>query len=784
MGHVVTIKLTGNLNQHGFQVLLDIAQEGQSPLLSEDGMLPANSELARSLEQWQYQYDQWLRPQSVEPHRSLKPYKIKYDGPLKSLDDCREAAQQLARAFRKWLQSSSFRDLERHLCRMLAVDDGIRIIIRSDDPYIHALPWHLWSFVEDYPKAEVALGAPRFQQTLNQAIASTLTSRVSILVVLGDRTNIDIDTDYQLLAQQPEADVTLLLEPTPSELAEHLYTRAWDILFFAGHSDTLAVGDGVLQLNANTTLTIEELKYGMKKAIANGLQLAIFNSCNGLGLAHDLAELQLPQMIVMRQAIPDQVAHQFLKYFLDAFAQGMSLYQAQRQAREQLQSLEQKFPCASWLPIIYQHPAKIPPSWHTLQQLSHPIPRPSPGPSLPLTRSTRWSGLIMIAIVSILLTSLLVGVRSLGLLQPSELHAFDQFVKLRANPYPDERIVVITIDSEDMAYQDRYNFGRRDGWSLSEQALGQLLQWFKSHPPRVIGLDMFHPFAFDQTMMDDLNAVNMVAVCEVGTAETPIENKTPPPGFEGKRLGFADFVMDYDGIIRRQLLLMAPGEMCQTSRAFSLQLTHRYLAAEGIEPIESSPNGDRYLAGKRFNRLQYNAGGYQLPAYDTNGYQILLNDRYSDPLTIPLRELLDENLDAQWARLLHDRIVMIGGDQPQQDRHQTARHSSTPGVILHAHMVSQLLDITLDGKSQLWWWPQWGEALWITLWAMVGGGLGWWVRSPWKLGFATAGTVLTIYGLCWLIFIQDGWVPLVPPIIALCITALAVKGILTTFKFS
>jgi hypothetical protein len=35
------------------------------------------------------------------------------------------------------------------------------------------------------------------------------------------------------------------------------------------------------------------------------------------------------------------------------------VYQAVRSAREQLQGLEDRYPCASWLPVICQNPAEI-----------------------------------------------------------------------------------------------------------------------------------------------------------------------------------------------------------------------------------------------------------------------------------------------------------------------------------------------------------------------------------------------------------------------------------------
>jgi WD40 repeat protein/energy-coupling factor transporter ATP-binding protein EcfA2 len=96
------------------------------------------------------------------------------------------------------------------------------------------------------------------------------------------------------------------------------------------------------------------------------LQLAIFNSCDGLGLALELEQLHIGQMIVMREPVPDQVAQSFLTYFLAEFAGGKSFYLAERKARLKLHGLEDNFPCASWLPAIFQNPAAVPPMWQDL----------------------------------------------------------------------------------------------------------------------------------------------------------------------------------------------------------------------------------------------------------------------------------------------------------------------------------------------------------------------------------------------------------------------------------
>ncbi|NEQ88072.1 MAG: hypothetical protein F6K26_51420, partial [Moorea sp. SIO2I5] len=54
-----------------------------------------------------------------------------------------------------------------------------------------------------------------------------------------------------------------------------------------------------LELNELERISIDDFEIAFGKAIAKGLQLAIFNSCDGLGLAQQLAKLNLPRSIVL-----------------------------------------------------------------------------------------------------------------------------------------------------------------------------------------------------------------------------------------------------------------------------------------------------------------------------------------------------------------------------------------------------------------------------------------------------------------------------------------------------
>ncbi len=161
--------------------------------------------------------------------------------------------------------------------------------------------------------------------------------------------------------------MTCLVEPARSQLNDALWSQPWDIFFFAGHSAS-TTSQQSLCISPSENLTLNELKYALKKATERGLKLSIFNACDGLQLIQALQDLDnLPPTIVMRYPVPDVVAQTLLKYFLTAFSQGIPLHQSVRDAREQLQGLESQFPFATWIPVLHQNLATPPLTWAILK---------------------------------------------------------------------------------------------------------------------------------------------------------------------------------------------------------------------------------------------------------------------------------------------------------------------------------------------------------------------------------------------------------------------------------
>jgi CHASE2 domain-containing sensor protein len=776
---VVLIAGAGSFDQ-GFPVTLQLGEEGRRPSLEITGRLPAAPEIPQFYRNWASAY------RRLGLRSRLEASVVQVTN-VSIIESCDSAAQVLRDRFNIWLASESFRAIREKLLEQLMPFDEVRLIIQTENIWLKRLPWHLWDFCDRYPKAEIALSVPVYEYVEQ---SPPLPTKVRILAILGNSTGINTQADRLLLEQLPNAQISFLVEPESQELTEELWKQDWDILFFAGHSSSQPNGEkGRIYLNQTDSLSIDQLKYALKQAVGRGLKIAIFNSCDGLGLARNLADLQIPQIIIMREPVPDRVCQEFLKYFLEAFARGESLYLAVREARERLQGLEDQFPCATWLPMICQNPAVMPPTWQALwqdQQETFPLLPKTPSsdadsPRLrPPTLSPRqifWYRLRAVFLISMVVTSIIMGVRQLGLLQPLELQAFDQLMQRRPAEAPDSRLLVVTVTEADI--QAQKNEPRRG--SLSDRSLAQLLEKLESYQPRVIGLDIYRDFPVG-TKYPDLakrlkQSDHLIAVCKVSNPETNDKGVSPPPEVSAERLGFSDVVTDPDGVLRRHLLALTPdpASPCTASYALSTHVAFQYLAGQGISP-KFNTDGYLQLGDTVFKPLEPRTGGYQ--NIDAWGHQVLLNYRfYRSPQNFARQVSLTQVLKGQLnPDAVKDRIVLIGVSAASAKDYFFTPYSTDrtfnqqmPGVVVQAQMVSQIVSAVLDQRPLLWVWPVWGEALWIWGWSLFGGLLCWRFQLLLRLGLVV-GTLFILYGLCFGLLIQGGWVPLVPSALALVST--------------
>jgi CHAT domain len=367
MGKIVLLDFVDSDFDNGFTVKLRIETEGDRIWIGDaKGRLPGCRNILVNYSDWQSRY-----LARVAPMRSG----VRIAGsvvPDASPQAIQAASQKLKRSLNDWLSSPSMFSIEREILHKLTdKSEEIRFIFQTEAPQLQQLPWHSWDIFRqpNYIKSEAGLYLPVGNQRTN-----VKREKVKVLAVfgkqegIGNATKIKTEKDWELLQKylsaKSNAELIRLDEPTLEELCEQIEAHCPQIFFFAGHSRSEEDGTvGLIELNHQESITIDNLETDLIEAVEQGLQLAIFNSCEGLAIARQLANIHVPNIIVMREPVPDEVAQKFLQRFLEAFAQGQPLHLAVRKAREKLNRLENKYPGATWLPMVFQNPAEPPLTW-------------------------------------------------------------------------------------------------------------------------------------------------------------------------------------------------------------------------------------------------------------------------------------------------------------------------------------------------------------------------------------------------------------------------------------
>lgn len=391
-----------------------------------------------------------------------------------------------------------------------------------------------------------------------------------------------------------------------------------------------------------------------------------------------------------------------------------------------------------------------------------------------------------VVLTSVVMTTLVVGLRQMGILEAMELGAFDQMMRWRPAERLDDRLLVVAITEKDIQEIQEA--------TLSDQNLNRLLGKLEEYQPLAIGLDIFRDVPVGTGRADLLKRLQqsdrIITVCKSGSAADP--GVPPPPGVPEDRVGFADQVIDTDGIIRRSLLFIAPappntpasssrantGNICDDSStqllSLSFQLALRYLQGRRIQPEFTTAN-ELKLGSRVFKPLKENDGGYQNT--DVGGYQILLNYRSPETVAkqVTLTQVLEGKIDPNWIK---DRIVLVGYTAPSKKDDFGTPYSAgqqekfkMPGVIVHAQIVSQILSSVLGNRPLFWFWTEWSEVLWIAGWSLVGGTLAWRIRHPLVFGLVGVITLGGLFGISFLLFTQAGWIPIAAPALGLIATA-------------
>ena len=884
MGRIAILQIRNGTPGQGLEVSFQVAEDGGAPEIALDARLPENTGIKGLYECWResfcqvasrYNRDRHLRVFEEEDdddddiipevgfssHRSYREEVI----------DCREWYQKLFANMQVWLQASpdpKWQRIREQLQLELGRNpDGLRVVIQANEPALWKLPWFAWDVLQAHPQVGIAYAPLEFEKAVRPDGGSRR-DRVRILAVFGNSSQIDLEPDRLAIRSLEGVEVEFLDSPDARSLIQTLRDeRGWDIFFFAGHSGSDGE-TGQIEINENESLEIDQFQNAVGEAISHGLKIAIFNSCDGLGLAQRLAHLRVPAIVVMQEIVPDVVAQSFLTEFLREYAGGRSLYASVRRSRERLEAFAD-LPGATGLPIVFQHPAEVPPTWEELRggvgesiddsarefdradslsgesvdgsarefdrvgglsgesvdgsigkldradglsgesvdgsigefdradgsvpeysasgssESGHPISEFSQSKSSKTVAFSWRQRLQVLVAVSVAVTGVVMGVRWWGKLQAWELMAFDRLMRQLPAESADSRLLLVGVDEEDI---------REYGHPLPDPILARLLQTLQGYQPSAIGLDIVrdgpvpgnsgvNSTAYAALVEQFQQNPDLIGVCTFGTG---LKNSIAHlPEVSELQVGFADLYYDTDfnpadETTRRYLLSRLPNPIdtpsrCTTNKSFAWKLVYRHLIANGVE-VDSIPEGWRFgsVAAKRLKRR---SGGYQ--TLDARGDQVIIRYRNTDRLAqeVSVREVLEnrENFNPEWVK---GRIVLIGMTAASvPDVHDTP-YGKMRGLYVHGHVVSQILSAIDPNENRpfLWYWFQWGDALWVFFWSLAGGiAVTIWSVPVYRgLAIGISGGVL--YGLCWFVLTKGGWIPLVPSVLALVGTAVVLSN--------
>ncbi|MBX2863861.1 MAG: CHAT domain-containing protein [Leptolyngbyaceae cyanobacterium MAG.088] len=332
--------------------------------------LPYPIELQKAYQLWQQRYHRFYKlsvPQSPGNSGRLNP------GSGDLAHDLTEAEKGLVKGFQRWLGEGDGRTIQQQIQNELAQlarlnphqHGGADVFLACDSDDIARLPWELWSLATDTFPADTlrivrtAMDEPEGGLRPRGALPGR---KARILAVLGNDPNLPLQEDWKSVRSlrsmahieqfswQPDDTVVAIKQKFAHVICD---SRGWDVLFFAGHSDETMVTGGRIAITPKVSLSISELEEYLTEARENGLQLAIFNSCNGLSIANSLVTLGL-QVVVMREPIRNDVAQSFLKPLCQQLAKHQDIHRALLSASHHLQSAERfAYPSTHLIPSFF-----------------------------------------------------------------------------------------------------------------------------------------------------------------------------------------------------------------------------------------------------------------------------------------------------------------------------------------------------------------------------------------------------------------------------------------------
>jgi CHASE2 domain-containing sensor protein len=343
-------------------------------------------------------------------------------------------------------------------------------------------------------------------------------------------------------------------------------------------------------------------------------------------------------------------------------------------------------------------------------------------------------------------TTLVIAIRLLGIFQASELWFYDQMMRFQSSEDPDNRLLIVRITSQDIKKYGRttqQNQGDikkasktsslddntpKYGASLPDGIIFKLLSTLLENKPIVIGIDLYRNFrAYDPRLAklfkDKEKSQHLIFICKKPDLKSINDGYDAPLDIPEEQIGFSDFLVDDDGVIRRQLLKMGSEEIkdsnCNNNKkipmdSFGFKLAQQYLNTTKNKQFNLENDIIKYNSRIILQPLDSDKqGGFNFK--NLNGYQVLLkyrlvneNNSYflvpneNSPYNIARTVTVDDILDKKnLGELVKDKIVLIGTTTESYDN-----VSPIPGnrqmwnLFIEAQQVSQIVSAVVDNPPR------------------------------------------------------------------------------------
>lgn len=381
----MTVKL--DIRQHQQQWVVFNLSWGDGQYLSAELSYP--SLVCERYQEWHTAYLNFYRrlvsapppmPFSVPPSPDQLRGRVAESGSFSATEDWRsqlvQSEAQLLTEFHRWLNSAQLVEIRQQIVQLATHSSLPAPHLRYLDLFLSCnareldyLPWEVWEMGREFA-ATSAIRIVRIPKTIRSSVHATHHThrrKPRILVILGDETGLNFQTDRQAVQSLAKLSEVQFIGWQPDQDCKHLLTQiagaiadpqGWDCLFFAGHSNETALTGGKLAIAPGIAISISEIMPHLKLACARGLQFALFNSCNGLSIAEALVDLGVSQVVVMREPIHNQVAQEFLIQFLRSLAEFKDVHESLTGVCQSLKCEKHlTYPSAHLVPSLFQHPS-------------------------------------------------------------------------------------------------------------------------------------------------------------------------------------------------------------------------------------------------------------------------------------------------------------------------------------------------------------------------------------------------------------------------------------------